>query len=311
MTGSRETDVLIVGGGPAGLAAAIAARMHGLRALVVDRDSAPIDKACGEGLMPDNLEVLSCLGVSLDRYTTGEFRGIKFVGFEGSVAADFPCGTGRGIRRVLLHQALLDHARAAGVETLWRVRVSLGDRRLVAVNGNPVRYRWLVGADGQNSSVRRWAGLDHGRMHSERIGLRRHFRVRPWSEFVEIHWGQHGQAYVTPVGGDEVCVALISRERFSSFEAGLAQFATLARHLSTAQPCSPVRGSLTVSRHLTRVTRGNVALIGDASGSVDAITGEGLAIGFRQAVASSGVTIETVTSSFMSYARRAVISASS
>jgi len=60
----RETDVFVIGGGPAGLAAAIAARRAGFDVVVADRSQPPIDKACGEGLMPDGLSALQRLGVS-------------------------------------------------------------------------------------------------------------------------------------------------------------------------------------------------------------------------------------------------------
>jgi len=288
MTKHFDTDVFIVGGGPAGLAAAIAARRRGLRCMVADWASPPIDKACGEGLMPDSLDVLDGLGISLKGHETGSFRGIKFVGKEGSVAAYFPNGSGQGIRRVLLHQAFVDHAAASGVEMLWQSRVSHvkteNDRVSLLVNGSPVTCQWIIGADGQNSKVRHWAGLDEGHTSVQRIGLRQHFRIKPWSEYVEIYWGQLGQAYVTPIGREEVCVALISREKFSSFDIGLEQFPELTQHLEGAVRSTSVRGSLTISRRLKSVVKGNVALIGEASGSVDAITGEGLAMAFRQAL---------------------------
>jgi len=185
----------------------------------------------------------------------------------------------------MLHQAMLDHAETAGVDMLWRARVTLLGSGSADIDGTIVRYRWIIGADGQNSRVRHWAGLESGRITSQRIGLRRHFRVPGWSEFVEIHWGAQGQAYVTPVNESEVCVALISKDRFASFEAGLEQFPKLAHHLKNATPCSKVRGALTISRRLRSVAKGNVALMGEASGSVDAITGEGLALVFRQAAA--------------------------
>jgi menaquinone-9 beta-reductase len=290
MTRQFETDVFIVGGGPAGLAAAIAARQQGLRCMVADWAAPPIDKACGEGLMPDSLDVLQSLGISLSGYETGYFRGIKFVGQEGSVAADFPHGSGKGIRRVLLHQAFVDHAADCGVEMAWRSRVTQNNVAgansvSLLLNGSPVLCKWIIGADGQNSKVRHWAGLDEGTKSTQRIGLRQHFRIKPWSEFVEIYWGERGQAYVTPIGSEEVCVALISREKFSSFDAGLEQFPELSEHLEGAARSTSVRGSLTVSRRLKSVVRDNVALIGEASGSVDAITGEGLAMAFRQALA--------------------------
>ena len=301
MTINLETDVFIVGGGPAGLAAAIAVRRQGLRCMIADWASPPIDKACGEGLMPDSLDVLHGLGLNLAGCETGYFRGIKFVGQQGSAAADFLRGSGRGIRRVLLHQASIAHAAACGVEMFWRARVSPGPSSGSAalslqVNGHPVRCRWIIGADGQNSKVRHWAGLEQGHTSAQRIGLRQHFRIKPWSEYVEIYWGEQGQAYVTPVGREEVCVALISRRRFSSFDAGLAQFPELSDHLLgedilgkdlqfAARTTTSVRGALTISRRLKSVVSGNVALLGEASGSVDAITGEGLAMAFRQALA--------------------------
>ena len=280
-----DTDVFVVGGGPAGLAAAIAASQRGLRVVVADRAEPPIDKACGEGLMPDSLEVLAQLGVSLEGCETGRFHGIRFIGPDSSVAAEFPQGCGLGIRRVLLHQLLLEQAQACGVKMLWGARVSAIRDDAVLVNGRVVACRWIVGADGQNSRVRDWAGLSPGNGGTQRIGLRQHFKVRPWSDYVEIYWGNHGQAYVTPVGSEEICVALISRPKFHSFQQGLSEFPELAARLQDSVSTTTVRGGLSISRTLKHVYRGNVALIGEASGSLDAITGEGMALAFRQALA--------------------------
>jgi flavin-dependent dehydrogenase len=280
-----ETDVLVIGGGPAGLAAGIAARRHGLRAMVADIATPPIDKACGEGLMPDSLEVLADLGVCLKSCETGVFQGISFVGREGSVAAKFPQGRGLGVRRVLLHEAFRAQAERSGVDLRWHAKVALLDDGTVEMDGAPVRCQWIVGADGQNSQVRRWAKLDGQRGTRQRFGSRQHFRVKPWSSYVEIYWGESGQAYVTPIGHEEVCVALLSRERFPSFDSGMDHVPQLRGHLYNCEPSTSVRGAMTVSRQLESVTRGNVALIGEASGSVDAITGEGLAMAFRQALA--------------------------
>jgi flavin-dependent dehydrogenase len=122
--------------------------------------------------------------------------------------------------------------------------------------------------------------------------MRQHFKVKPWSEFVEIHWAQPGQAYITPISADEICVALISKRRFRSFDSALTNFQELHQHLRGAHRTSNPKGGVTIYRHLRSVVHGNVALVGEASGSVDAITGEGLAMAFRQALALSSALVK-------------------
>ncbi|HTC74996.1 MAG TPA: NAD(P)/FAD-dependent oxidoreductase [Edaphobacter sp.] len=296
-------DVLIVGGGPAGLACAIASARRGLHVEVVDAMKPPIDKACGEGLMPDTLEALAAIGfTNLDQTlcTTENhrLRGIRFLGDPTSpthiaIAAEaaFPQNPGRGIRRTVLHQVLLDRAASLGVRFHWENSVQniapTADVTLVHSNRQTLRARYLVGADGPRSRIAAWAGLTDDSIQSRRIGLRQHYTIAPWTDFVEVYWSNFGQAYVTPNSSDEVCVAFIANKKFSNAEDALNHFPTLRRHLGAAQPNGPARGSITLGRKLRRVTNRNVALIGDASGSVDAITGEGMALCFRQAAALS------------------------
>jgi flavin-dependent dehydrogenase len=117
-----------------------------------------------------------------------------------------------------------------------------------------------------------------------RIGLRQHFRVRPWSDLVEVFWHKHCQAYVTPVGPEEVCVALVGKAKTTRIADIPTLFPRLARHLARAEPVRSQRGAISISTKLAAVTRGQIALVGDASGSLDAVTGEGLALAFRQAI---------------------------
>ncbi len=275
----------MVGGGPAGLAAAIAARLQGFDVTVADAAQPPIDKACGEGLMPDSLGALRRLGIELDPEHSFPFRGIRFVGDGGRVAADFRRGAGIAVRRVHLHQSMIDRAEELGVKLLWRTRVTGIDGGVVSLDDRRFQSRWIVGADGERSRVRRWANLDAVHNESFRYGFRRHYRVRPWTRFMEIYWGPSSQMYVTPVGGGESCVALITRDPHVRLEAALASFPELARRLEGATAIGEERGAITATRRLRRIYRGNTVLIGDASGSVDAITGEGISLAFRQALA--------------------------
>jgi len=279
----RSTDVFIIGGGPAGLAAAIAMRQRGLRVLVADSAKPPIDKACGEGLMPDSLAALSALGVTLDGCESAAFRGIKFLGAGSAITADFPQGMGLGVRRTVLQAALIRHATQLGVEALWGTRIWGIRNDAVLLHNGAIRAKWVIGADGQNSTVRKWAGLSRANSRACRFALRQHFSVTPWSRYVEVYWADRGQAYVTPVSDHEICLALISKQRWESFELGIAHFPTLAGRISTSAPSSSVRGALSISRRLARASKGNIALIGEASGSVDAITGDGMGLAFRQA----------------------------
>jgi flavin-dependent dehydrogenase len=282
---TSHADVVIVGGGPAGLAAAIALRQKGADCLVIEALSPAIDKCCGEGLMPDAVDLLSRLGIDLSRDDGYGFRGIRFCNTIHVVDAVLPLGTGIGLRRTKLHQRMVERAVEAGVRIAWNTRAKLLDESSLVINGRMISFRWLIGADGQSSYVRRWAGLNHLRREQLRFGFRRHYQVAPWSDYVEVHWGDTGQVYITPVAQDCVCVAFITRSPHLNGADFLREFPTVATRLEHAPLLSRQRGALSATRKLRSVARDSIALVGDASGSVDAITGEGLALSFRQALA--------------------------
>jgi flavin-dependent dehydrogenase len=288
----KQTDVFIVGGGPAGLAAAIALRAQGFSVTVADPALAPIDKTCGEGLMPDGLAALTRLGIRLNPQHFFPFRGIRFVGSGASVDASFPNGTGAGIRRTYLHQALIDRADESGATLLWGVRVKGLSESGVMLDGGATQCRWVVGADGENSRVRQWAGLESARAASLRFGFRRHYRIAPWTDCVEIYWGSGCQIYVTPIGREEICVVVISRDSHLRLDEVLPMFPELSGRLQGAPATTTERGAISATRRLARVHRGRVVLVGDASGSVDAISGEGLRLGFEQGMALASALVD-------------------
>jgi len=278
----NPVDVFVIGGGPAGLATAIAARRRGLSVVIADGATPPIDKPCGEGLMPDGVSALRDLGITIPASACHPFRGIRFFNGKQTAEATFPRGAASGIRRTALHQVLIEHAAAAGVSMLWQTSVVGLHPDGVLLAAGLVPARWIVGADGSNSRVRRWAGLEPRQKSRTRFGFRRHYRVADWPSFIELHWADNSQIYVTPVGDDEVCLTLVSADPHLRLDEALDDFPELASRICHARVTSSERGAITASRTLPRVYRGNIVLVGDASGSVDAITGEGLCLAFRQ-----------------------------
>jgi flavin-dependent dehydrogenase len=281
---TKRNEVIVVGAGPAGIVAAIAARRVDLQVIVLDARMPPIDKPCGEGILPQGVAALRRLGISLPRESAFPFRGIRFLDENHSERADFAGATGLSVRRVKLHQLLVNHAIEVGVEFRWGAHVTRIDREAVTTAREKLSYRWLIGADGQNSQIRKWAGLDSRTVRTKRFGFCSHFQLNPWSDVAEVHWARGCQIFITPMAGREVGVAVISRDPRLRLEGALPRFPILAEKLRGATHTTRELGDTTSLRILPSVGRGRVALIGDASGTVDAVTGHGLSLSFQQAI---------------------------
>ena len=288
-----DADLLVVGGGPGGLATALHARRQGLSVIVAEPRPTPVDKACGEGLMPGGLAELTSLGVDPAGLP---FRGIAYLNEHRRAEAHFRdragrVSPGRGIRRTTLHAAMA--ARAKEQDTEWvSTRVTGVEQDASGVTAAGVRARWLVAADGLHSTVRSAVGIGAAAGTPRRYGVRWHFSVPPWSEFVEVYWSPWGEAYVTPVEHDLVGVAILSRG-----QPDLAWFPRLTRQLGDAghgraRGCGPLRQ--VVSRRVS----GRVLLVGDAAGYEDALTGEGISLAVKQAGAAVAAIVDEHPSSY-------------
>jgi flavin-dependent dehydrogenase len=289
-----DADLLVVGGGPGGLATALHARRHGLSVIVADPREGPIDKACGEGLMPGGLAGLASLGVDPAGMP---FDGIAYVSGNRRAQARFRGGPGRGVRRTTLHAAL--QARAKEQDTEWiRAKVTAVRQDGHGVTAAGVRARWLVGADGLHSAVRRAVGITSTAGTPRRHGMRWHFTVPAWSEYVEVHWSRWGEAYVTPVEPDLVGVAILSSGR-----PDLAWFPHLATRLQGAAR-GPARGCGPLRQVVSRRVAGRVLLVGDAAGYEDALTGEGISLAVKQAAAAVEAIVDDAPAGYEATWRR-------
>lgn len=300
---SGRAELLVVGGGPVGLAAAIEARLAGLSVLLVEPRTGPVDKACGEGLMPGTVAGLNRLGVCVQG---SPFRGIRYVAPNGRTTAThhFSAGVGLGVRRTALHATLSTRAAEVGVVRqpgrVVGIRpaptgaragsdggVGVAVEAGIAVlldDGRAVVGDWALGCDGLHSVVRRESGLARG-SDGRRFGIRRHAGLAPWSDLVEVHWSARGEAYVTPISDSEVGVAVLG-PRGWSFDEALGSFPALVRRLDGAAWTTSARGAGPLQQKVSSPVCGRVLLVGDAAGYVDALTGEGLRIGLACAQAA-------------------------
>ncbi len=281
-------DAVVVGGGPAGLAFAAFAAERGLDVLVLERRDGPLDKACGEGILPAGVRALEPLGI-LARVAPAERAALRAIRWIDEIAGEarlaLPPPGGVAIRRTALSAALLARARAAGAEVVQGAPVIRHRRARDAIVAEgpfgEAAARVLVAADGLNSPTRRREGLSLPPRKPERYGIRRHFEVAPWSDDVEVHFGVRAEAYVWPAGPERVGVAFL----YEPGTAGdprqlLARFPAVARRVAGAAEASAPRGAGPFAQSARARVADRLVLLGDAAGYVDAITGEGLSIAF-------------------------------
>lgn len=307
----HQADVLIVGGGPAGLAAANVLGRNGLRVTVCERGSLPRDKACGEGLMPTGVRHLDELGVTphLDPRQMTPLRGIRFQSLAGSVAAaDFAEGFGLGLRRTNLSAALLAVARLHNIDVRQYTRIRRVKRSprgfCAQLDDGSIEARLMVGADGIHSRVRRWAGLEGPPQRVRRLGARQHFFIAPTSPYVEVFQGRGVEAYLTPCGEHQTGLALLWDPVLFRRDNGgdlisslLAAFPALQRQFASAPPASKPLASGPLHHVAWRRVADHVLLVGDAGGYLDACTGEGVSIALAEALALESTVVPALTQS--------------
>lgn len=279
-----------------GLALGMLAVRRGLSILVLERQRYPVDKACGEGVMPAGVRILEELGVraKLTPEDASPFLGIRYLQEDGTVAdGRFPRNqVGLAIRRVALSRAMAERARELGVRVeegvAARAHEVRSDGVTVLCDAGERRGSVLVLADGLNSTLRGPTLPAVPAAGGRRYGVRRHYLCEAWSDRVEVYFAAGAEAYVSAAGRGRVGVTFLwtktATDKEASFETLLARFPRLAERLAGAAFDSTARGAGPLLREVDAPpVAARRILLGDAAGYVDAITGEGLTLGLRTA----------------------------
>ena len=281
MTGTR---VAIVGGGPVGLAAALFASRAGMTPLIIEARDHDGDKACGEGLMPGVMPLLKTLDLDPPGH---DLLGVSYR--QGATQVDhlFPGVPGRGVRRTTLVEAMRAQADRLGVDRIQARVTGLTQNpsgvRLHCAAADDIEADYVLGCDGLHSTIARQLGLvARPSRRARRYGLRQHFQRAPWSSMIEVYYAGDAELYITPVDDETVGVAVLG-PKGTNLEKTIAQVPEISAKLQGVAAASTLRGAGPFPYRAKRAQVGRVLLVGDAAGYVDAITGEGLRVGFAQA----------------------------
>jgi geranylgeranyl reductase family protein len=308
----EAVDVLVVGAGPAGAAAGLAARRRGLDTLVVDKARFPRDKTCGDGLTTAALRLLEQLGVDLPTLpgyiavretvlVAPDGRRVSLpLAADGDYAAVVP--------RMELDAAIVDTARATGVEVrddaaVTGIEVDDDGVTVALAGGDDVRARFLVAADGHYSFVRRClrppAPPELGTWHAFRQYFRGVDDRRLWVLFEPDLLPGYAWVFPLPDRRANVGFGVLRRPGTTGKELNARWREVLARPSvrgalgPDAEPEATHRAwPIPASFDYDALADGRVLYVGDAANAVDPLTGEGIA----QAIETATVAVDAIAS---------------
>jgi 2-polyprenyl-6-methoxyphenol hydroxylase-like FAD-dependent oxidoreductase len=293
-----QNKIAIVGGGPVGLFLSIKLSMRGYHVDLFEKGSWPIDKVCGQGLMPTGVNELKEIGLDFEIHNDYyPIKSIEYFDEHKNIKGNLP-SIGMGVFRNVLSSKLYAKAKSISaiklhentfvhnighVNSHSRVFLELGvDKKLRK------EFDYIFCCDGMNSRTRKLMNLNKSNFIQDRMGARLHYDISPWSESVEVYWGSGVEAYVTPISNCRVEIAFLwfgdrlSKGPFLE-ERLLDLFPILKEKVANLSSIGDFRGYGPFSYSSKKINDQNIFFVGDSYCFLDGITGEGLSLGFKSA----------------------------
>lgn len=324
-----STDVLVVGAGPAGSSAAAWCARAGLDVLLVDSETFPRDKPCGDGLTPRAISELHSLG--LGDWLTDRARnfGLRAAGFGQELYLPWPGGSlpnyGGASPRLVLDDAIRQVALESGARALEGLRASdvvieNGQVRAVRFGDTEIRCRRLIVADGARSQLGRKLGRQWHRSTAYGVAARGYIDSEraddPWiSSHLELRGERNellsGYGWIFPLGDGQVNIGVgtLATEKHPAD----VNLKSLMNHYANQQRehwklegevREPASALLPMGGAVSGVAGPNWVLIGDAAGCVNPLNGEGIDYGLETGHLAAQLFAETVPNASLNYTQR-------
>lgn len=292
-TAAASFDLAIIGGGPAGTAAAITAARLGARVLLLERGRFPRHKVCGEFISPEGVALLAGMGLD-DLVNHAPRIAHARIFAETSIAEAALSPPAAAISRYDLDQALWRRACEAGAdcrEQLEARAITGSGPFTVATSVGDYTTRAAINASG------RWSNLRHSRLSQPQrekwVGWKAHFREADPPPSVDLYFFAGGYCGVQPLMDGQVnACAMVQAAAANSMDQVLALHPRLAARSRAWQQVSETVATSPLVFAPPQAEEGGVLFAGDAAGFIDPFVGDGISLALRSGAMAAEALLE-------------------
>jgi len=288
----KEFDIIIVGGGLAGLSLSILCSKSGLSVLLLEKNEYPKHKVCGEFISNESYNFMQLLGLPLQELNLPFINKFVLTSHYGLSSSCILNPGGTGISRYKLDKMLADIAVNTGVELLQGIKVidikKDSENFKVTSHQNKVySSKITVGAFGRISGLQANSTLDN----ESYVGVKYHVLDGPQNNTIEIHNFIGGYCGISKIEDDKFCMCYLAKSsELKKYKGDILEFETnvlfknkfLKQRFQTTKLMPPIVTSQ-LNFGIAANTTNDFLKIGDAAGFIPPITGNGMSLAFRSA----------------------------